>query len=143
MVPLKWVDATDLVRWADRLDARARLPQLLRLLIHATVQQPRRVGFPSGESIQMGGWDGIVEAPEGNNFVANGYSVWELGVNQDVKGKADDDYDKRVKNPLGVVNLKPPLFSSLPDDGVIKISGRGTRRVRGYGLMYGLMMLMT
>ncbi|MBD2303230.1 hypothetical protein, partial [Nostoc sp. FACHB-190] len=100
MIPSKWVDATDLIRWADRLDARARLPQLLRLLIHATVQHPRRVGFPSGESIQMGGWDGIVDAPEGNSFVPDGYSVWELGVNKDVKGKADDDYDKRAKNPL-------------------------------------------
>lgn len=114
MVPLKWVDATDLVRWADRLDARARLPQLLRLLIHATVQQPGRVGFPSGESIQMGGWDGIVDAPEGNNFVANGYSVWELGVNQDVKGKADDDYDKRVKNPLGVVPAETTFVFVTP-----------------------------
>ncbi|MBW4447252.1 MAG: hypothetical protein KME38_10385 [Spirirestis rafaelensis WJT71-NPBG6] len=114
MVPLKWVDATDLIRWADRLDARARLPQLLRLLIHATVQQPKRVGFPSGESIQMGGWDGIVDAPEGNSFVPNGYSVWELGVNKDVKGKADDDYDKRVENPLEVVPAETTFVFVTP-----------------------------
>ncbi len=114
MVPLKWVDATELIRWADRLDACARLPQLLRLLIHATVQHPRRVGFPSGESIQMGGWDGIVDAPEGNSFVPNGYSVWELGVNKDVKGKADDDYDKRVKNPLGVVPAETTFVFVTP-----------------------------
>lgn len=114
MVPLKWVDATELIRWADRLEARARLPQLLRLLIHATVQHPRRVGFPSGESIQMGGWDGIVDAPEGNSFVPNGYSVWELGVNKDVKGKADDDYDKRVKNPLRVLPAETTFVFVTP-----------------------------
>jgi hypothetical protein len=114
MVPLKWVDATDLIRWADRLDARARLPQLLRLLIHATVQQPQRVDFSSGESIQMPGWDGIVDAPKGNSFVPNGYSVWELGVNKDVKGKADDDYDKRVKNPLGVVHAETTFVFVTP-----------------------------
>lgn len=106
MVPLKWVDATDLIRWADRLDARARLPQLLRLLIHATVEQPQRVGFPSGESIQVGGWDGIVDAPLGNSFVPNGYSVWELGVNKDIKGKADGDYEKRATNSLGLVRAE-------------------------------------
>jgi hypothetical protein len=103
MVPLKWVDATDLNLWANRRDTQAQLPQLLRRLIHATLLQPQRVGFPAGDSVQMGGWDGIVNAPEGNSFVPNGYSVWELGVNKDIKGKADDDYDKRVKNPLGVV----------------------------------------
>ncbi|MHC5722677.1 MAG: hypothetical protein ACYT04_28910 [Nostoc sp.] len=103
MVPLKWVDATDLIRWADRLDARARLPQLLRLLIHATVQQPQRVDFSSGESIQMPGWDGIVDAPKGNSFVPNGYSVWELGTNKDFKTKAEGDYKKRVADSLGVV----------------------------------------
>lgn len=106
MVPLKWVDATDLITWADRLDARARLPQLLRLLIHATVEQPQRVGFPSGESIQVGGWDGIVDAPLGNSFVPNGYSVWELGVNKDIKGKADGDYEKRATNSLGLVRVE-------------------------------------
>ncbi|WP_424103374.1 hypothetical protein [Moorena producens] len=103
MVPFQWVDATDLNLWANRRDAQARLPQLLRRLIHATVQQPQRVVFPAGDSVQMPGWDGIVDAPEGNSFVPNGYSVWELGVSKDVNTKADKDYDKRVKNPLGVI----------------------------------------
>ncbi|WP_293104210.1 hypothetical protein [Moorena sp. SIOASIH] len=103
MVPFQWVDATDLNLWANRRDAQARLPQLLRRLIHATVQQPQRVVFSAGDSVQMAGWDGIVDAPEGNSFVPNGYSVWELGVKKGVKGKADGDYDKRVKNALGVI----------------------------------------
>jgi hypothetical protein len=56
----------------------------------------------------MGGWDGIVDAPEGNAFVPDGFSVWELGVNRDVKGKADRDYQERCPKPrcpkpLGVV----------------------------------------
>lgn len=114
MVPLKWVDATDLIRWAERLDARARLPQLLRLLIRATVKHPRIVDFASGESIQMPGWDGIVDTPQGNDFVPDGYSVWELGVNKDVKGKADDDYDKRVENPLGVVPAETTFVFVTP-----------------------------
>jgi len=114
MIPQNWIDATDLNQWANRRDAQARLPQLLRRLIHATVQQPRRVGFPSGESVQMGGWDGIVDAPEGNTFVPDGFSVWELGVNGGVKKKADDDYQKRCTNPLGVVPAETTFVFVTP-----------------------------
>lgn len=114
MIPHNWIDATDLNQWANRRDAQARLPQLLRRLIHATVQQPRRVGFPSGESVQMGGWDGIVDAPEGNIFVPDGFSVWELGVNGAVKKKADDDYQKRCTNPLGVVPAETTFVFVTP-----------------------------
>ncbi len=114
MVPSKWIDATDLITWADRLDARERLPQLLRLLVYATVQQPKRVTFPSGESIQMGGWDGVVDTPEGNSLVPDGYSVWELGVNKDFKGKADGDYDKRTKNPLGLAPAETTFIFVTP-----------------------------
>ncbi len=114
MIPQNWIDATDLNQWANRRLAQARLPQLLRRLIHATVQQPRRVGFPSGESVQMGGWDGIVDADVGNTFVPNGFSVWELGVNRDVKGKADGDYQKRCTNPLGVVPTETTFVFVTP-----------------------------
>lgn len=115
MIPLKWVDATDLIKWADRLDARARLPQLLRLLIHATVQHPRHISFSSGESIQMPGWDGIVDTPKGNLFVPNGYSGWELGAGEDVnQGKPERDYGKRVKNPLEFVPAETTFVFVTP-----------------------------
>jgi hypothetical protein len=96
------VDATDLSRWADRRDAQGRVPQLLRHLVHATVDQIERIGFPAGEGIALGGWDGVVLVEQGNAFVPDGLSVWELGVNRDIKGKADDDYEKRKGNPLGL-----------------------------------------
>ena len=95
-----WVDATDLSSWANRLDSQSRLPQLLRLLIRATVRDIRLIDFPAGESVQIGGYDGKVQALEGNDFVPDGFSVWELGTNKDIKGKADDDYDKRCNVPL-------------------------------------------
>jgi hypothetical protein len=139
MIPQNWIDATDLNQWANRRDAQERLPQLLRRLIHATVQQPRRVGFPSGESVQMGGWDGIVDAPEGNTFVPDGFSVWELGVNREVKGKADGDYQKRCEDPLGVVPAETTfVFVTLrrwggKDDWVRKKNDEGIwAEVRAY-----------
>lgn len=103
MIPPNWIDATELNSWANRRDAQARLPQLLRRLINATVQRLLRIGFPAGDSVQMGGWDGIVETSEGNAFVPAGYSVWELGVTRGVKGKADSDYQKRCTDSLGLI----------------------------------------
>ncbi len=102
MTALTLVNASDLASWANRLDAQSRLPQVLRRLVHATVPRVLRVGFPAGEGVQLGGWDGIVKTDKGNAFVPDGISAWEMGANRDVKGKADADYEKRLKNPLEV-----------------------------------------
>jgi hypothetical protein len=74
---------------------------LLRRLIHATVSNIDHIGFPADEGVQLGGWDGIVIVQSGNAFVPNGSSVWELGITSSVKGKADEDYEKRCEAPLG------------------------------------------
>jgi hypothetical protein len=71
----------------------------MRRLIRATVPNIKRLQYPGDESVQMGGWDGIVEVEKGNYFVPDGTSVWELGVNRNVKEKADDDYAKRTADP--------------------------------------------
>jgi hypothetical protein len=47
------IDATDLNSCANRRDAQERLPQLLCRLIHATVNSPKHVSFPAGESVQI------------------------------------------------------------------------------------------
>ena len=101
-VNVKWIDATDLNQWADRRDSQALLPEVLRRLVYATVAGPRRVSFPSGESVQFPGWDGYVEALTGTQFVPEGISCWELGTASQPKGKANDDYEKRTVDPLGV-----------------------------------------
>jgi hypothetical protein len=102
MAALTLVDATDLASWANRLDSQSRLPQVVRRLVHATVARVLRIGFPAGEGVQAGGWDGIIKADKVNAFVPDGICVWEMGANRDVKGKADSDYVKRLKNPLDV-----------------------------------------
>jgi hypothetical protein len=56
----------------------------MRRLIRATVPNIKRLHFPTDESVQMGGWDGIVEVEIGNDFVPDGTSGWELGVNRKV-----------------------------------------------------------
>ena len=68
------VRALDLEGWADTLDARATLPQLVRKLVRATGKSLGRVEFPAHEGVQRTGWDGIVEAREADEFVPAGTS---------------------------------------------------------------------
>ncbi len=104
-----WVTALDLERWADSLDARATLPELVRRLVRAKVKD-RRVEFPSGDQVQRPGWDGlVVDADEGHEFVPAGTSVWELGVEKLPKQKAEKDYFKRTKDPLGLDREKTTI----------------------------------
>jgi hypothetical protein len=81
------IKAIDLVYWADRLEARSRLPLLLRRLIHATNDHIQRIGFPAEEGVQIPGYDGFVIVKKGNSFVPGGCSVWEMGAGEISKEK--------------------------------------------------------
>ncbi len=60
-----WNKAKDLRIWSDTLEARQKLPALVRKLIHATVEKPKLVQFPADEGIQRRGWDGVLEVDHG------------------------------------------------------------------------------
>lgn len=97
-----WTTAVDLERWADRLDSRSRFPQLIRRLIHATVDTVEFVDFPAGEGVGRPGWDGIIRTQKGNAFVPSGQSGWEMGVGHDPERKANEDFRNRSKNTGGL-----------------------------------------
>jgi hypothetical protein len=99
---MKWIDGADLVHWADRRDSQSRFPEVVRQLILATVDNLRRVTFRSGEGVQLPGWDGYVEAPQGTVYVPQGISCWELGTDRDVSRKANKEYVDRTADPLGI-----------------------------------------
>ena len=94
--------AVELERWADTLDSRSRFSQLIRRLIHATVDSVEFVDFPAGESVGRPGWDGIVRTQKGDAFVPSGQSGWEMGVGQDPERKANDDFRNRSRNTGGL-----------------------------------------
>lgn len=95
---MSWTKALHFKSWADTQESRHMLPLLVRRLIRAVVPYESTVVFPAGEQVQRPGLDGIVEAEKGNQFVPSGKSAWEMGVTNDKKGKADEDFDKRTKS---------------------------------------------
>jgi hypothetical protein len=93
---MSWTRALNIVHWADTQDARHTLPRLVRRLIRSTVPSLSKLNFPAGEQVTRPGFDGTVETPTGNEFVPQGLSRWEMGVDKNVKGKADEDFAKRT-----------------------------------------------
>ncbi len=108
------IDGTDLASWANRRDAQALLPRVLRRLIHATVQRITRISLPAGEGVQQGGWDGVVVVDQGNAYVPDGTSAWEVSANKNIKEKADEDYRKRCRNPRGIDPAQSAFFFVTP-----------------------------
>lgn len=95
-----YITANNIKNWTEtnKRQAEEILPLLVKKLILASVH-PNEIDFPSGDDIAVGGWDGILDVEEGNRFVPKGKSSWEFGTNSNVKGKADEDYDKRTEKP--------------------------------------------
>ncbi len=58
--------------------------------------------MPSGSSVRLPGWDGLLEVGGGNSWVLSGVSGWEFSCEKGVTSKANDDYEKRTADPLGV-----------------------------------------
>ena len=58
--------------------------------------------MPSGSSVRLPGWDGILEVGQGNAWVPSDVSGWEFSCNKNITSKANDDYEKRTKDPLGL-----------------------------------------
>jgi hypothetical protein len=100
---MRWVDATQLSQWGERRDGQGDMPELLRRLIYAA-KGPRAVfRFPSGDSVQLPGWDGFCHVEQGDAFVPAGTSVWEIGAQRDgIRAKANSDYVKRTSKPRGL-----------------------------------------
>lgn len=95
-------DASEIDNWSDTAEAAHKLPELVRRLVLATLAEPpTRIDMPSGSSVRMSGWDGLLEGAQGNAWVPSGDSGWELSCRDDVTYKANQDYESRKSDPLG------------------------------------------
>ena len=87
--------------WADQLDARYGLAELVLRLVEETAGGSVVAEFAIDEGVDIGGFDGTVRAEGGSRRVPVGGSVWELSVRRDVGTKADQDYERHVAAPPG------------------------------------------
>lgn len=95
---LKLIKALDLQHWADTKESEVLMPELMRRLIHASMKGITRISFPNEDSVNLPGFDGVLETTDKNAYVSNGLSVYEIGTNKSQKKKADKDYNKRTKD---------------------------------------------
>ena len=101
MPRLGLIDQQELLRWANTVSARSDFPRLVRRLILETGTGVVQLGFPAGEGVSVGSWDGTVRSTEATAFIPLGLSLWELSVEKSVGRKADTDYNKRTATPDG------------------------------------------
>ena len=103
---MKWITATHIATWANTQQRHCQetLPELVgRLILAHTANDVDEFGFPSGDSVATGGWDGRLKTPVTFPFFPNGASGWEIGTEKSAESKASGDYTKRVIDPLGMI----------------------------------------
>ena len=102
---MRLITTGDIENWADTIECKYYLPQLIRKLIIATIDfnSIKHLQFSYGEDVNTGGYDGELLTESENLFVPFGETVWEFGTTNNKKGKADEDYEKRKLNPLDKV----------------------------------------
>ena len=124
-------DATDLERWADRVDARYQLAHLLRRLVRHENDQVQQVEMRTGEGAGLPGYDGIVEATRCTPFVPDGLSVWEMGVGKDPAEKANSDYKNRTEDSLGIAKATTTFVFVTPRRWPKKTDWAAKKRAEG------------
>lgn len=89
------ISANELSQWADRDDSKTAFPELVRRLL-AQTPGVSGIDMRAHEGTAAPGWDGRATST-GSPYLPAGELRFELGTNKDVKGKADDDYLKRIQ----------------------------------------------
>ncbi|MDQ6909441.1 MAG: helix-turn-helix domain-containing protein, partial [Actinomycetota bacterium] len=97
------VDASQLAQWAGTRDAQGRFPELVRRLLAAT-PGVTNISARAGEGVALSGWDGSADSA-GTSFLPSGKLRMEFGVGANLKKKADEDYDKRLKASPNAADL--------------------------------------
>lgn len=91
------------------------LPELIkRLILSSCHDNLSSIRIPDKDDIWAPGFDGIVECDKHTLYVCEGKSIWEFGTNHDSLQKINDDYQKRVNNPLGINIAETSFYLVIP-----------------------------
>lgn len=95
---MEYVSATELAVWADKAVARGLLPELIGMLVSASIEAKdlHENDFPTEEGTNSGGWDGHTQTTQKHTYIPTGIGGWEMGCNKGYKAKAESDYMSRT-----------------------------------------------
>ena len=96
---MKWIDALALEEWSRRHAARDDLSDLVKRLVTASAPSIDVLRFPTGDSSQLPGYDGVLKTEESPPYVPGGLSIWEFGTGGKPEEKANEDYKARTNSP--------------------------------------------
>lgn len=86
------------------------LTKIIRKLVLATCNDISSISFPSDDCINLPEWDDrITYKGEEHIFMPKGELLWEMSCEKKIKSKADADFNKRTKDPIGQ-NIKQSTF---------------------------------
>ncbi len=60
------------------------------------------IDMPSGSSVVLPGWDGLVTVQSGNAWIPRGHLAIEMSCGQNPGRMATENYEKRTNDPLGI-----------------------------------------
>ena len=95
------VNTSDLKTWSSKARSSSQLAELVCRLIFATGTKLKGISVGLEKNVWKGGWDGYVDSDEATPFIPKGISLWEWGISENMEKKANEDYNKRMKNLLG------------------------------------------
>ena len=117
--------------------------ELIRRLIYAAMGPAAETRFPSDESVQYSGWDGICTVATGVAPIPDGTSGWEIGAQRrGIGGKADGDFAKRSKDSLGLKRETTTFVFATPQPFPGKDAWAAEKRAWAFGAMSGSLTLM-
>ena len=117
---------------AEPATPRPKAPELVSRLILAVYGPAAALRFPSDDSIQYSGWDGVCDAPSNSTYIPSGKSVWEIGTQRaQIEKKAQADYVKRTAKSLGVNPSETCFFFFTPQRWPLKDVWAVERRAEG------------
>ena len=119
---MKLITRNDIENWVERNDSKGFFPNLISKLIRATTLPSTQIDFPSGSTVSVGGWDGVVICHAKTAYVPMGKTLWELGTKKNPKAQAEENYVKRTKDSLGHDISKSTFVFVKPTDKALLVA---------------------
>lgn len=129
---MRYITKDDIEKWGKSVPSKGDLPRLIFRLVYATTPTSTEISLPGDSGVFSDGYDGIVNCEEKRTYVPKGISVWEFGTTKTgVTKKADEDYEKRSDDPLGIDPKESTFVFLTPSNWRDKKKWRDARMADG------------